>query len=826
MDDNVVADLSQVPPLAINPFAPGAVLDINMTAIGATYAAGDTVSIISATGTGFVGIPIIGSTATGQSLTFTGSNPFLVGQTLKQTIGAGTAVGVVAVINGLTADVTLVGSTQFAAGLGAGQVTNGVVSRALSSTGSYNPSASSGIVGVYIENGGQNYQATDTVVFTSGTGAGAAGSLVVGPSTGVNPGVPHYFQERRGYAFTLNSPDEYFFSQPGAFTNMDYRVPTISTDAFTGSPWSVSVDGIQWCIPMPGGDLILTGASAWLLSGTGGGALSSAEIAPDSQNAQPQAYNGANATVMPHKIDFDVIYLQAKGSIYRRANFNLYANIYTGEDMTINSPHLFESFTIVDDAWCEEPYKLMWSVRSDGVLLCATINKPQEVLGWSRSDTQGFFQSVCSVVEPPVDALYLCVQRFINGNTVYLIERMDNRIEWSLAETTWCVDAGLSLTQPQPAASLTLSSATGLGACTGVTGLVGGAGYSAGTTAAVIDAPTQPNGDPGPGAGAVPTLTIVGGVITAIVFSGGNQGINYVNPQLVFTDPANTGSGAGATITLLNSATATAGGNVFAAANVGNVIRAGGGIALITAYTSATQVTLNILSPIVTGLIPNTGGLSAPFASGAWSMTAPITSVGGLFHLAGATVTGLADGNVIPPSVVAANGTLALPALPAFYGVIGLTGYTAVTVGLGFQAQLQSIYLQSGAPTTQGQRKKIAATTARIEDSRGLKMGSNQPDGSTQSPKQLAPSWSNLADVPDHGPNFPQRPFNALANALVTGDIRIPVGGGFATPGQVALQQDNPLPMQVLALIPETLEGDSPQQQYPKKQQPQGRAEQ
>ena len=35
-------------------------------------------------------------------------------------------------------------------------------------------------------------------------------------------------------------------------------------------------------------------------------------------------------------------------------------------------------------------------------------------------------------------------------------------------------------------------------------------------------------------------------------------------------------------------------------------------------------------------------------ASGSWTLTAPTTTVTGLWHLIGATVTGLADGNSIP----------------------------------------------------------------------------------------------------------------------------------------------------------------------------------
>lgn len=651
------------------------------------------------------------------------------------------------------------------------------------------------LVAVIVVNAGENYTDSDTITVTGSGGSGATATLLVGAQFGTYPSVVSYFQQRRVYANTLNNPDTYFMSQPGSFTNFDSRIPTIDSDAIIGTPWSVQVDGIQFLTPMPGGLVAHTGLSAWQLTGSGGGSLNPQPITPSSQGAQPQGYNGCSATVPPIKIDQDIIFVQAKGSIYRNISYQIQGNVYTGIDMTLNSSHLFTGFTTIEHAWCEEPFKVLWSVRNDGILRSLTYLKPQEVAGWGRHDTNGLFKSVCSVTEPPVDSLYLAAQRFPGENTAYMIERMDDRL-WSNVEECWCVDCGLSLPQPEPNATLRASSATGLGAITGVTDLIGGTGYSDGTTAEIID----DNGE-GPGTGAIVFLTINAGVITAIDFT--SEGSGYVYPALVISDPANTGSGASATPILDNSATFTASDSVFSMADVGSVIRMGGGIATITEYVDPENVIADISSPIIQ-TIPNSGGVPQDQPSGSWSMTAPVSSVRGLKYLAGATVTGLADGNVIPPIVVPADGDVPVP-----------SGSTAVTIGLGFQAQLQSIYLNTGEPTLQGQRKKIPAVTARIESSRGLKIGSNMPDGSTQSPMQNAPAWfegdGGLTDVPDNGPNFPRAPYNSTAIPLRTGDVRIPISGGYQTPGQVAIQQDNPLPMQVLAFINEVEPGDTPQ---------------
>jgi hypothetical protein len=375
----------------------------------------------------------------------------------------------------------------------------------------------------------------------------------------------------------------------------------------------------------------------------------------------------------------------------------------------------------------------------------------------------------------------------------FIIERFDNRV-WPTVENCWCVDCGFTLARPTPAADLLIGSAFGAGILTGVTGLVGGSGYSAATVATVVD-----NNGLGPGTGAVPALIIVDGVITSVTFA--TPGANYVDPVLVFYDPENLGSGASATVTMDNSAALVTDPPIFVLGDVGSVIRAGYGVAVITAFVDASTVTASILSPIVQiqpdDPIDPTQVINQK--SGTWTMTAPISSFY-LPQLIGFEITGLADGQIIPPVVVPDDGivTLATPA-------------SAIIVGLSFQAQLQSTYLDAGEPTVQGQRKKIAEVTVRVEQSAAFQIGSNQPDGSVQSPQQLAPLWQNMVDAPTHA----VAPFNSPATPLFTGDVRIPTPGGFNTRGQVAVQQLNPLPLQVLDYATEVLSGDKPAQEAP-----------
>ena len=846
VDNNIIPDFQQVPPLDQDPFAPGAIIDAPIINGGTGFGAA-ILMINTATGSGAVLAPVVSNGQLVDIIVLSSGRNYAPTDTVTVSGGAGgVANGTISFsANPTTGDtVTLNGDVwTFAVSVGGPNTVQigGTLAVTLSSlaaqlnassdsqliVASYSASATELII-TYNTAGpaGNAYTLAASAATPSGatlTGGGGSGgvaaTLTIGPQTGVNPSVVSYYQQRRVYANSANQPDTYWMTQPGNFNNFDNRIPTIPSDGITGSPWSLQVNGIQWLLSMPGGLLVFTGSQLWQLTGAGGSGLTPVAITPSDQQAQPQAFNGISAVLPPQQIGYDVLFADAVGSNVYDVAYQYWLNIYTGTDITVYSSHLFDNFSLGQWAWCRQPNKLQWAVRNDGAALSLTFIKEQDVVGWTRHDTQGLFVSVCSVIEPPVNAPYFAVQRFLANGTAYTIERMDNRL-WTTAENCWCVDCGLSLPHAFPNAIVTASSATGLGSLTGVTGLVGGAGYSAGTTAVVVDK----NGK-GPGSGAVAAITIAAGVITSVTFTSAGQ--NYVYPSIYFVDPAGTGSGASAEPILNNSATLTSDPAAFALSNVGNVVRAGGGVMTITGFIDTSHVMVDITSPILK-VIPNSGFVvqtdeggwawvsTTPLSQfpGNWTMDAPVSEISGLNYAAGMYVTGLADGAPIPPTRVSSTGTIPL-SVPA----------TQVIVGFGFQVQLQSPYLPE--PSAQGQRKRISRVTARMQSSGPFKIGSNQPDAATLPGLPLIAQWSDLAYA-DPAEMVPPLlpPYGGTVLPLFTGDIRIPIKGGFAKPGQAAIQQDLPLPLNVLALVPEYDQGDLPEgAKGPEKQprqQPQG----
>lgn len=599
------------------------------------------------------------------------------------------------------------------------------------------------------------------------------------PSPTNYPGVVQYFQQRLVYANTISEPDTYFMSQPGLYSNFDSAIPTIDSDAITGTPWGVQVNGIQFMTPTITGLLMFMGNGVWLING--GNAIA---ITPSDQNAQAQAQIGCSAIVPPLFINLHILYVQAKNSIVRDIAYSFLYNVFQGTDITVFSNHLFFGYTLTQWAYAEEPFKIIWAVRNDGALLSLTYIKEQEIEGWSRHDTDGFFVGVCSVIEPPVDAVYVITKRYIKGHNVwvYYSERADNR-QWANVEDSFCVDAGLSLPMTFPNATLTPAAAMGTSNISSTIVISGGSGYTAPTASAVDSS--------GLGSGATFTVTMSGGIITAV--TPVLQGTAYTPgiTKIIVSDP--TGSGAVVQPVITNNVVFTASSSVFNSGMVGNVIRADGGIATITAYTSGTQVTANITQPLTT-VVPNDPNfMPAPVISGEWSIATPITTITGLNHLEGMSVTGLADGGVIVPQTVT-NGSITLQ-----------NAASAITIGLPFICQLQTFPLDPPAQTTtQGKRANISAVTVRVEQTRGISIGSNQPDAANQ-PNQANIPWAGLISVKER---------NALVTAgsalpLLTGDtLPILIPGSWDERKQVAIQQVNPLPASILALIPRMNVGD------------------
>jgi hypothetical protein len=440
VDSNIAADFSQTPPIAQNPFQGSSVASITVINPG-NYSAVPTVTIGSA--------PAGGSTATASAtLNLIGYSPISNANpnsyNVNDIVNFPNSVSLVVAAVDANQNPTVYQALNFP-GSNPGLITSGSAPATMTSTGGGSGSGARinctwGVNAVNIISAGAGYLTPPTVSFSSGSATAQAN---LGASTGfTNPSVPAFFQQRLVLAAPTSSPQTFYMSRTGESFNFNISNPVEADDAITASLQAGQLNTIKSFISQTSGLLAFTDRAAWLINGGQGGVA----VSPSSIIANAQSYNGAN-DVPPIVANYDVLYVQSKGSVIRDNAYNIYANVFTGTDISIIASHLFYGYQVLEWAWAEEPFKVVWAIRDDGVMLTLTFLKEQEFVGWAHSITQGSFRSVAAVTEASAvgvsDVIYTVVERTVNGSQVKYIEKVTERIFPNGVVDAWCVDSGL-----------------------------------------------------------------------------------------------------------------------------------------------------------------------------------------------------------------------------------------------------------------------------------------------------------------------------------------------------------------------------------------------
>lgn len=210
--------------------------------------------------------------------------------------------------------------------------------------------------------------------------------------------------------------------------------------------------------------------------------------------------------------------------------------------------------------------------------------------------------------------------------------------------------------------------------------------------------------------------------------------------------------------------------------------------------------TVQYIERVTDRVLPN--GLSSAWCvdSGVQYTGSPALSFTGAEHLAGATVTGLATDNlgnvtVIIPFTMPVSGQFTLPAPTP----IGSTGYTTVTLGQGFTAQLKTLGIDVSHVQVQGQLKKIPYVDVRVNETLGLSIGADF-DHLTPMKDLIQGNVSSMLTGQQA----------QIVAGLYSGDARTFLGPTYTIPGQYCIEQSLPYPVSILGVFPCLITEDSP----------------
>jgi len=250
------------------------------------------------------------------------------------------------------------------------------------------------------------------------------------------PALVTYYQDRLVFANTPEQPQTEWASKTGDYHNFGISNPLVADDAIRQPLNARQINAIVELIPMD--QLIaMTSSSSWA-SPKRGEAWTPLTIGYD-----PQSFDGAMFLRAILTGD-SALFAQNGATKIRDLLYKTDTDKFRGDELTVLARHLFDrDHTIVDMDYAKEPHGILWIIRSDGALIGLTYLKEQEVIGWHRHDTQGFFERVCVIPEGGQDVPYFVVRRVINGQTVRYLERMSFRDQVDPLDSFF-VDCGLS----------------------------------------------------------------------------------------------------------------------------------------------------------------------------------------------------------------------------------------------------------------------------------------------------------------------------------------------------------------------------------------------
>jgi len=152
----------------------------------------------------------------------------------------------------------------------------------------------------------------------------------------------------------------------------------------------------------------------------------------------------------------------------------------------------------------------------------------------------------------------------------------------------------------------------------------------------------------------------------------------------------------------------------------------------------------------------------------------PVTSIGGLWHLEGRTVSILADGNVLPPQAVA-QGRITLD-----------RPYSRVHAGLRYVAEIMTLSPEIPRSTTvQAKSRRVPQIMVRFERSRGLIYAVQHQEAGAEFYELAQREFEDYGQPTD----------------LLTGDAFLTTGDNWGHDSFITLRQRDPLPMTISAVV-------------------------
>lgn len=260
-----------------------------------------------------------------------------------------------------------------------------------------------------------------------------------------------FYNQRSVFGGSTFQPDTFWMSQIGDYFEMTgvnsstYEIEAGVSDALRFTLASNRLNEIKW---MVGGKKLTigTGSSEWVGTVTNDGTNLFVDF--DEETTHGSSYS------QPRKISYSIPFIQRSRRTIRELNFNFDSDSYVATDLNLFGSHIGTSYGrfsssnnvgIVQTAYQESPFGIMWAIDTVGRLYGLTRDIQQQIAAWhshkiggrmtetiltglSGPDYPAFVTSICVSPGPngDIDRLWMVVRRAIDGNDRYHVEYMDD----------------------------------------------------------------------------------------------------------------------------------------------------------------------------------------------------------------------------------------------------------------------------------------------------------------------------------------------------------------------------------------------------------------
>ena len=162
----------------------------------------------------------------------------------------------------------------------------------------------------------------------------------------------------------------------------------------------------------------------------------------------PSQFTARNASTMGgaaiQAVTLDSIGIYVQKNLFKIYEFlyDINVNDYTSRDLTRLNKYICKP-GVVDMAVQRQPDTRVWFVKSDGTMAMLVYERSDDVVGWSRFETDGDIESVCVLPSTTDDNVYVVVNRTIQGQTKRYVEKLGVSSITEDGTGAWLVDSAV-----------------------------------------------------------------------------------------------------------------------------------------------------------------------------------------------------------------------------------------------------------------------------------------------------------------------------------------------------------------------------------------------